>query len=484
MLNSYKNKYQYRDFKLSDLGERLARLQRIAQAKGIGAIIIIDGWESSGRGTIIKELTEGLNPKHFKVKVFDRDRSFYPYMGRFWQNIPTYGDLTIFNRSYYFDLFNDLTIDEKLLEERLFAIKSFEQTLYNDHLLILKFFIDVDQATQTERIHAFTDTDYQSFYVDTFDQDQNENYDDYRKHMNNILERTSYPYLNWHIIDSSKVKNAAREVLGRTIEGFQKAIERVAIRREDGIRLFRDYQETEYTLENLDLSPTLSRKKYDALKEDLQEEAYKTILKLRNKGIYTTLVFEGMDAAGKDGAIERLIKKMDPRVYTVHAISAPDQTELAHNYLWRFYNRFTQRPHLDIFSRSWYGRVMVERIEGFATENEWERAYDEMTEMEKHLVDCNSLVLKFFVMIDKETQLERFAAREKDVDKQYKITNEDWRNRNRWDDYVEAMNEMLVRTNKDYAPWIIIEGNDKQHARIKVIKEFIKHGKQKLAEIE
>ena len=205
--------------------------------------------------------------------------------------------------------------------------------------------------------------------------------------------------------------------------------------------------------------------------------------KYYEKGISQVLVFEGVDAAGKDGAIERLIKDVDPRLYTVYGISAPSKEELNRNYLWRFYNKLPKDGYVSIFSRSWYGRVMVERVEGFAKVNEWDRAYEEISNMEKEIYDHGSLVIKFFVTIDKDEQLSRFKDREREPDKQYKITDEDWRNRKKRDSYQEAMDEMIVRTNLDYAPWIIVGSNQKKYARIKVMEEYIRIAKDHLKKI-
>lgn len=174
------------------------------------------------------------------------------------------------------------------------------------------------------------------------------------------------------------------------------------------------------------------------------------------------------------------MKKVDPRLYTVQAISAPSKEELDHNYLWRFYEKLPEDGYAGIFSRSWYGRVMVERVERFAKTNEWDRAYEEILEFEKEITDHGSMVMKFFVTIDKDTQYQRFMDRENNPDKNYKITDEDWRNRDKWDAYIEAMDEMLYRTNVDYAPWIIVEGNQKHYSRIKVMEEFLKQAKDHL----
>ena len=232
------------------------------------------------------------------------------------------------------------------------------------------------------------------------------------------------------------------------------------------------------------MSHEISEEEYQEKKEKLQKEVAELMYEYYEKGISQVLVFEGVDAAGKDGAIERLIKDVDPRLYTVYGISAPSKEELAHHYLWRFYSKLPKDGYVSIFSRSWYGRVMVERVEGFAKVKEWDRAYDEISNMEKEIYDHGSLVIKFFVTIDKDEQLRRFDARENDPDKQDKITDEDWRNRKKWDQYIEAMDEMLERTNQPYAPWVIVGSNQKKYARIKVMEEYIRLAKDHLKKVE
>ena len=261
-------------------------------------------------------------------------------------------------------------------------------------------------------------------------------------------------------------------------------MERVSTQRLDNENTERSYQSNNKIIEKLDLTKKISEEEYKEKKDKLEKEVRDMMFEYYKRGISTVLAFEGVDAAGKDGAIERLVKKVDPRLYTVHAISAPTKNELDHHYLWRFYNKLPEDGYVGIFSRSWYGRVMVERVEGFATTYEWDRAYDEMLDMEKQIHDHGSLILKFFVVIDKDEEYKRFMARENNPDKNYKITDEDWRNRAKWDSYIEAMDEMLDRTNVDYAPWIIVEGNQKYYARIKVMEEYLKRAKKHLKEFD
>ena len=194
---------------------------------------------------------------------------------------------------------------------------------------------------------------------------------------------------------------------------------------------------------------------------------------LYRKRIPVVLCFEGWEAAGKGGASKRLTECMDPRGYVVHPTAAPDETEKAHHYLWRFWRSMPKDGHIAIFDRTWYGRVLVERIEGFCTEAEWKRAYQEINNMEKNLADHGVVILKFWMQIDKEEQKRRFERRQEDPEKQWKITEEDWRNREKWDQYETAVNEMLLRTSTDDAPWIVVEGNDKYYARIKVLETVV-----------
>lgn len=231
-------------------------------------------------------------------------------------------------------------------------------------------------------------------------------------------------------------------------------------------------------LGGLDMTKMVTNDFYDDHLKALQIEASEIAYQFYIKQIPYVLAFEGMDAAGKGGAIDRLTRYMDPRGYEVIPTSAPDNTELSYHYLWRFYRDFPSKGRGAIFDRSWYGRVLVERIEGFATEQEWSRAYEEINQMERHLTNFGALVLKFFIYIDKDEQYERFKDRDQEADKLYKITEEDWRNRAKWDDYILAMNEMLIKSNTDYAPWIIVEGNDKKYARLKVLNSFIKYGRK------
>ena len=186
------------------------------------------------------------------------------------------------------------------------------------------------------------------------------------------------------------------------------------------------------------------------------------------------IVFEGMDAAGKGGAIKRIVKNLDPREYDIHTIAAPEKYELRHPYLWRFWTKLQTDEDITIFDRSWYGRVLVERVEGFANEVEWQRAYEEINRFEKDLVNSQTVVIKFWLAISKDEQEVRFKAREETPHKRFKITADDWRNREKWDAYLDAAADMFERTSTVHAPWHIIATNDKYMARLEVLRTILK----------
>lgn len=480
-------KVKFQDFKRSELSERLARMTRICSDLEIPILIIVDGWESSGRGFVIKDLTREFAAKTFDVEVPDTDDAWdesYPFIRKFWVNLPKKGNIKIFDRSFYYKIFENLKLSNKEIKARISSIKNTEKALYDDQTIIIKFFLNVDKDEQAKRIKDLKKSVKKDFYIAGMDKDQQKHYEDYEKHFKKLLEATDFPYAPWDIIDSNDKKSASKEALGIALDRLSQGIERVIRQRNENENTERAYAPEKSILRNLDLSKTISDEEYKEKKEKLQKEVAHLMYEYYEKGISQILVFEGVDAAGKDGAIERLIKEVDPRLYTVHGISAPSKEELDRNYLWRFYNKLPKDGYVGIFSRSWYGRVMVERVEGFAKVNEWDRAYEEIGNMEKEIHDHGSLVIKFFVTIDEDEQLKRFKDRERNPDKQYKITDEDWRNRKKWDSYIEAMDEMLERTNFDYAPWVIVGSNQKKYARIKVMEEYIRLAKKHLKEME
>ena len=231
----------------------------------------------------------------------------------------------------------------------------------------------------------------------------------------------------------------------------------------------------ESPLDRVDLSLGMSRNEYEQVAPECQARLRAARSSLFRRGIPLMIVYEGWDAAGKGGSIKRLTLPMNPRGCTVVPIGRPTADELQHHYLWRFYRQFPPAGDIRIFDRSWYGRVLVERVEGLATESQWRRAYTEINEMERAYVEDGGGLVKFWLEIDSATQLKRFREREEDPQKQWKITEEDWRNREKWPQYAEAVREMLARTHTPHAPWTVVESNDKQYARIKAQRTVIEY---------
>ena len=238
----------------------------------------------------------------------------------------------------------------------------------------------------------------------------------------------------------------------------------------------------ETNLSKLKLNKKMDKTTYKKEKDKYQKRLMSLQRKIVDEHLGVILAFEGVDAAGKGGTIKRLTSELDPRGIAVHPISAPKPHEMRYHYMQRFWRKIPQYGQFGVFDRSWYGRVLVERIEGFATNKEWKRAYDEINHFEKLLTDDHYIVLKFWIQISKEEQLERFEERQNDPLKSWKITDEDWRNREKWKQYKTAAEEMLRKTDQDNAPWIVVEGNNKRYARIKVLKNTVKHVEDYLKE--
>lgn len=476
---------RYANFKRSDLGEELAKLQRIVQRLNIPVLILIDGWESSGKGDLINDLTRELDPRYVKVELFDSRSDLdlsHPSVWRFWQKIPSHEEMVVFDQSFYAQVFNKDERSKEKLAQRTEELLNLEHMLLDDGTIVIKFFLHVTKETQAKNIKLLEESKFRQFLLSKEDYEQNKHYDEYLSWFDKVLVNTNSLKSPWNIINAQDRKLAAKTLLGTTLEEITDGIERVTLQRERKDLSNRRYQLEITQLEKLDLTQSLSVEDYDRVISTLQKEVAQLVYECFTKGIAITVAFEGVDAAGKGGAIQRLTRHIDPRSYRIYGIKAPTELESSYHYLWRFWSKYPKDGDMVIFDRSWYGRVLVERVEGLVKESEWERAYEEINHTEQVLVDHGNIVMKFFMYIDEAEQEKRFEDRLEEPDKNYKITSEDWRNRKQWDSYIEAMEEMLDRTNKEHAPWFIITSNDKRLARIEVIKHFINHVRKQLEE--
>ncbi len=371
---------------------------------------------------------------------------------------------------------------QKDIPEIFQDIRSFEKQLADDGTVIIKLFLYISKAEQKTRFKKLAEEKETSWRVTEDDWRRNKEYDRYLLLNEEMLEKTDTEYASWDIIEATDKNYAAMKILKTVTEALEEALARKAVQTAAkaasavqntaaGGEVDQRYQNG--VLSGVDLSKNLTREEYKEQIDDLQKRLEMLHSEIYRRRIPVVLGFEGWDAGGKGGAIKRLTSHLDPRGYQVCPTAAPNDIEKKHHYMWRFWNHVPKAGHIAIFDRTWYGRVMVERIEGLCSDEEWKRAYQEINEMEAHMANAGAVVLKFWLQIDKDEQERRFKERMDNPEKQWKITDEDWRNREKWDQYEQAVNEMLVRTSTTYAPWIVVEGNCKYYARVKVLRTVV-----------
>lgn len=340
--------------------------------------------------------------------------------------------------------------------------------------MIIKFFLDISKHEQKKRFKKLRDNKATKWRVTEEDLDRNKHFGDYFRMADEMLIKTDSEYAPWTVIEAEDDNFATVKILSKTVHVLEERYKKECKAKEKEIDgRFDNADWNESVLKRTDLSKKLDRKEYDRRLSELQKKLRLLHGELYARRIPVVLAFEGWDAGGKGGAIKRLTRALDPRGYTVNPTSSPNDIERAHHYLWRFWTKMPKDGHIAIFDRTWYGRVMVERIEGFCTTQDWQRAYREMNQMESQLVHHGAVVLKFWLHIDKEEQAKRFKDRQENPEKSWKITDEDWRNREKWDLYEKAVDEMIIKTSTSDSPWIIVEGNDKYYARIKVFETVV-----------
>ena len=300
---------------------------------------------------------------------------------------------------------------------------------------------------------------------------QNREYKAFADTYDEFMKKTD-ECIPWHVLDGEQKRSSVRDALKLLVELIDKGLV-------NGRYVGKPFAEEfpllkMQKLSDVDLSPVIDEREYKDELKTLQKRLAELHNTIYRKKIPVVLCYEGWDAAGKGGNIRRVAHPLDPRGFDVIPIASPEPHELNRQYLWRFWTRLPRSGHVCIFDRTWYGRVMVERIEGFCKEDDWKRAYQEINEFERQLTDWGAVVLKFWIQIDQDTQLARFNDRQATPEKQWKLTEEDWRNREKWPLYEEAVNEMLQKTSTENAPWYIIESNDKKYARIRTLRIIIK----------
>ena len=469
--------------------ELLDAQQQLLQAP-FPVIVLFAGVDAAGKSETASLLNEWMDPHWIVTRGYvdpSEEELERPRLWRYWRDLPPKGRIALFLSAWYSSPIRHRVarrISNAEFDALLDEVAAFERALTDDGAIILKFWMHLGKAAQKKRFKAWEKDPLRRWRVNKDSWRHWRMFDRFVAAADRAIRRTSNDQAPWHIVEgederyrSVAVGTVLRDAIRRGLErakGRERPVRQTAKRRVAASRSTLDQIERDFNvLDRLDMAQRLDPKEFDTTLERQQGRLNQLQRKANAKGVSTILVFEGWDAAGKGGAIRRITSALDARDYQVIPISAPTDEEKAQHYLWRFWRHLSRAGRITIFDRSWYGRVLVERVEGFATGDEYRRGYSEIRHFEEQLIAQGNLLLKFWIHISKDEQLRRFRERKRTEFKRWKITPEDWRNRGRWTDYTLAVNEMVARTSTEVAPWTLVEGNDKNFARIKVLKTLV-----------
>ena len=454
-------------------------LQMKIKEHKLPVLVLFEGWSAAGKGCMIGKVIKNIDPRFFKAATMSsptEEELRRPFLYRYMKQIPEEGKFTFLDSGWMEQTVMDVLsgdLEGDLYEKRIESIRRFERQLTDNGYLVLKFFMQIDKDEQGKRMEKLLDKEDTKWRVTGADKWQHKHYKKCENVIDRYMKDTNMSTSPWYIIDAEDKKWAELQVMDTLVSSIEVALQNqrhsVPIL-QNVFPLVKMPKLKDVELEG----KTIDEEEYQKELKKLQSRLGELHNRLYRKRVPVIITYEGWDAAGKGGNIKRVTGALDPRGYEVQPIASPEPHEKARHYLWRFWTRLPKDGHIAIFDRTWYGRVMVERLEGFCSENDWKRAYNEINEFEKELHDWGAVIIKFWVQIDKDTQLERFTERQNNPEKQWKITDEDWRNREKWDQYEEAVNEMLKKTSTTFAPWHILESVDKKYARIKALKIIIK----------
>ncbi|MCB1616436.1 MAG: polyphosphate:AMP phosphotransferase [Pseudomonadales bacterium] len=460
------------------LREDLLRGQyELLEKKDKAVLIIVGGVEGAGKGDTINLLSGWLDSRHLDVHALgglpSDEEAMRPQYYRYFRRLPPKGKIGVHFGSWHSQpilkyALGEITRSE--MDAALSRVCEFERMLVQEGWVLLKLWFHLSKKQQKHRLETLSKDKKQSWRVTDRDWELFRQYDRLAKVSARALRETSTGHAPWHIIPGADpnyrhitVGRALLTVLNASVPGVSEIAPVKPAEPADGLHL----------LHTLDLTQTLSKKQYKARLEKLQGDLNLAVRAKKFRGRSLALVFEGWDAAGKGGAIRRVTSALDVRTYHVHSVAAPTEEEKLYPYLWRFWRYAPKAGHVSIFDRSWYGRVLVERIEGFCSEADWMRAYKEINEFEEQWYERGVETLKFWLHISPEEQMRRFKEREVTGYKKHKITDEDWRNRERWAQYEHAITDMVDRTSTEIAPWTLVAAEDKYFARIKVLETVL-----------
>jgi len=469
------------------------RLQRAMREADFPAIFVFEGWDAAGKGALINEFILPLDPRGFSIRntqLPDDAEKWRPFLWRFWQHVPANGRMTLLDRSGYRRLLDDRvsrrikkSVYRRLCEDQVAS----ERALADDGAVVVKFWLHISRQEQARRLKRLQKDENTAWRVTRADWQRHRQYDRYLPAAQAMLTDTHSACAPWMVIEAENFPFAARKIIraamaaiaGRLARKDARAVPPPSVRLEAESPAAPDFPAA-----NLDLpfQGKLDRQTYERRLKRNQKKLRDLHHQMYRRRQPALVLYEGWDAAGKGGNLKRLTRRLDPRGYEVFPVAAPNDVERAHHYLWRFWKAVPKAGHLSIMDRSWYGRVLVERVEGFCTESAWRRAYREINEMERHWARFGMVIVKFWLHIDADEQLRRFRKREKTDHKKWKITEEDWRNREKRAEYEAAVAEMLLRTHTPYAPWTVVATNCKHRARIEAQNTLIRALEKSLKE--
>ena len=454
--------------------EKLAVQQMKIKEHKLPVLVLIEGWAAAGKGSTVGLVIRNIDPRFFKVATMSaptEEEKRKPLLYRRFIQRPEAGKFSFLDSGWMEEItmarvHGDMSDQE--YAEKIESIKRFERQLTDNGYLLVKFFFHISKKEQDKRVEKLLSEKDTAWRVSDSDKWQNKHYDKCEEVFDRYLSDTNTSNAPWYIIDAKDKKWAELQVLETLCSGIDIALQndKTAVQLIQNVFPLVKMPK----LADVKLDKFISEDEYKSELKRLQERLNALHNRLYRKRVPVIICYEGWDAAGKGGNIKRITGALDPRGFEVHPIASPEPHEKARHYLWRFWKRLPKTGHIAIFDRTWYGRVMVERLEGFCSENDWRRAYNEINEFEKELYQWGAVIIKFWVHIDKDTQLARFTERQNTPEKQWKITDEDWRNREKWDLYEDAVNEMLKKTSTTYAPWHILQSVDKKYARIQALK--------------
>lgn len=463
--------------RLPELRNELVEVQQQLRKADFSVMVVFAGVDGAGKHEMVNTLNAWMDPRgiltHAYVSPNEVERQRPPFW-RYWRDLPANGQIGLFLSAWYSQpllarVRREMSARE--FEECLKEIETFERSLCDNGVLLVKVWLHLDKKAQRRRLEKLSRDPKTEWQVKPGAWENWGHYDRFMAASELIVQSGARGASPWLVVNGRRKRARTLFVAEALRDKIQNRMEHSpAPSAKSKSAWERDRKGKRGALARMDLTQRLEKDVYKSRMKKLKLDLYQLQHQARVAGLSTVLVFEGQDAAGKGGAIRRLVQGLDAQQYQVIPIAAPTAEEHAHHYLWRFWRHLPLAGRVTIFDRSWYGRVLVERVEGFAQPAEWQRAYREINEFEAQLTGHRMVLLKFWIQIDKEEQLRRFEQRQEVPYKQWKITDEDWRNREKWSDYAKAVDDMVALTHKPSAPWVLVEGNDKSHARVKVLQ--------------